>query len=62
MKVVVDKVKLESTVSDANKLNRDDYTVESCNGFEGMLNTAKEILVNEKATQEELNDVNLEIS
>ena len=56
--VVVDKVKLELTISDANKLNRDDYTVESYNSFEGMLNTAKEILVNEKATQEELNDVN----
>ena len=53
---VVDKSILETTVTDAKALNKDDYTEESWKVFEDALEHAENILADENVSQEDVND------
>ena len=50
----VDKSKLQAKVDEYSKLNAEEYTKESWNGFAEALEEAKAVLKDEKATQEDV--------
>lgn len=53
--VVVDKTLLQQLVNSVKDLVEDQYTTESWNNFKNALDKANEVLVNESATQDEVN-------
>ena len=54
VKVTVDKTVLEQTINSTNDLNEKDYTAESWNALQKVLDQAKIVLADEDATQEEV--------
>ena len=55
-KPVVNKADLQKAVDDAAKLAEDGYTADSWKPFAAALKAAREVLANEDATQEQVND------
>lgn len=53
----VDKSELESLIEKAEKLDLSLYTQESADKLKGVLKDAKELILNEKATQDEVNEM-----
>ena len=56
VKPAVDKAALQKAVDDAAELAEDDYTADSWKPFASALNAAGEVLADEEATQEQVND------
>ena len=55
-KAAVDKAALQKAIDDAAKLAEDDYTAETWAPFEAALASAQDVLGNEEATQEQVDD------
>ena len=55
-KPVVNKADLQKAVDDAAKLAADDYTADSWKPFAAALKAAREVLADEEATQDQVND------
>ena len=56
VKPAVDKAALQKAVDDAAELAEDDYTAETWAAFQAALASAQDVLGNEDATQEQVND------
>ena len=56
VKPAVDKADLQKAVDDAAKLAADDYTADSWKPFAAALKAAREVLADEEATQDQVND------
>ena len=56
VKPAVDKAALQKAVDDAAKLAADDYTAETWAAFQAALASAQDVLGNEDATQDQVND------
>ncbi|MFJ7933988.1 FIMAH domain-containing protein [Sporosarcina sp. NPDC096371] len=52
----VDKTDLVSKIAEAQAINKEDYTQESVRVLEAAIDTAKEVVANKKATQQEVNE------
>ena len=54
---VVDKSELQAAITEAEKLQKDDYTVESWSAFQTALAAARQMLDSETASQTQVDDV-----
>ncbi len=56
LKLAADKTRLQNFVNQVKDLEESKYTESTWEGFESVLNAAQEVLANEKATQEEVDN------